>query len=146
YNAASSQISEAQSVRQAQLARETALEGLYYIDAARELMGYPAGPKLPPLEGQESAGKVSEQRSIEFEGRQIQASPQASAETPNYYPGGRVAGRPVPAGWYSEPWWQTALRTGAWTMGSMFLFSALFSGMSGVGYSGEEFAAGSTGD
>lgn len=57
FNAASSQISQAQSVRQAELARESALEGLHYVNAAREIMGLPAGPELPPLEGQRTAGR-----------------------------------------------------------------------------------------
>lgn len=142
FNAASSQISTANTVKQAQLARESALEGLHYVNAAREIMGMPAGPALPPLEGQRSAGSVTEERTIEHEGRTISASPVATEETPNYYPGGRVAGRPVPAGWYSEPWWQSALRTGMWTMGSMMLFSMMFNGMAGVAYNAQAFESG----
>ena len=142
YNAASSQISTANTVKQAQLARESALEGLHYVAAAREIMGMPAGPELPPLEGQRSAGSVTEQRTIEHEGRQISASPVATDQTPNYYPGGKVAGRPVPAGWYSEPWWQSALRTGMWTMGSVLLFSMMFNGMAGVAYAASDFESG----
>ena len=142
YNAASSQISTASTVAQAKLARESALEGMYFVNAAREIMGLPAGPQLPLLEGQKSAGAVTEQRTIEHDGHTITASPVATAETPNYYPGGRVAGRPVPAGWYSEPWWQSALRTGLWTAGSVLMFSALFNGMSGIGYGANEFASG----
>jgi len=142
YNAASSQISTAQTVRQAELARESALEALHYMNAAREIMGMPAGPELPPLEGQRNAGRVTEARTIEQDGRSITASPVATDATPNYYPGGNVAGRPVPAGWYSEPWWASALRTGIWTAGSVFMFSALFSGMAGVGYSAQAFESG----
>ena len=142
YNAASSQISTANTVKQAQLARESALEGLHYVAAAREIMGMPAGPALPPLEGQRSAGSVTEQRTIEHEGRQISASPVPTEQTPNYYPGGKVAGRPVPAGWYSEPWWQSALRTGMWTMGSVLLFSMMFNGMAGVAYAASDFESG----
>ncbi|STZ61347.1 Uncharacterised protein [Mycolicibacterium tokaiense] len=52
-----------------------------------------------------------------------------------------MAGRPVPAGWYSEPWWKPALVAGAWGVGSMLLFSTLFSGMAGTGYE-EGFAQG----
>jgi|GEM_PF-6096061 len=100
YNAASSQISTARTPAQARMARESALEGLHYINAAREIMGLPAGPTLPPLEGQKAAGSVTETRTIEHEGHSVTASPYATPETPNYYPGGRVAGRPVPAGWY----------------------------------------------
>ena len=51
----------------------------------------------------DAAGEVTEERTVDFEGRQVTAAPAPSEKTPNYYPGGRVAGRPVPAGWYSEP-------------------------------------------
>ena len=142
YNAAASQIEQATSVRQAQLAKESAVEGLYYVRAARQAMGMDPGPELETLSGQQSAGTVTEDRRVQFEGRDIEASPAPSARTPNYYPGGRVAGRPVPAGWYSEPWWKTALVAGAWGVGSVLVFDALFSGMDGVGYSGTQFENG----
>lgn len=134
YTAAASQIEQANSVRQAQLAKESAIEGLYYVRAARTAMGMDPGPELEALSGQRSAGAVTEDRRVEFEGREIEASPAPSPRTPNYYPGGTVAGRPVPAGWYSEPWWKPALVAGAWGVGSMLLFSSLFSGMAGTGY------------
>jgi hypothetical protein len=34
----------------------------------------------------------------------------------------------VPAGWYSEPWWRTALVAGAFGVGSFLLFDALSDG------------------
>ncbi|WP_370745905.1 DUF1542 domain-containing protein [Mycolicibacterium brumae] len=132
--AASSQIDQANTVAQAKLAKESALEGLYYVRAARVAMGMDPGPDPEPLAGQRVAGAVTEDRTVEYEGRRIEASPTPSNRTPNYYPGGRVAGRPVPAGWYSEPWWRTALVAGAWGVGSMMLFGALFAGMPGTGY------------
>lgn len=141
-NAAGSQIDQASTVAQARLAKETALEGLYYVRAARTAMGLDPGPPVPELDGQRSAGQVSENRAVDFEGRQVQASPTPSPQTPNYYPGGRVAGRPVPAGWYSEPWWKTALVAGAWGVGSALLFDTLFQGMSGVGYDAAGFEGG----
>ncbi|MBO0678148.1 DUF1542 domain-containing protein [Mycolicibacterium sp. S2-37] len=134
YTAAGSQIEQATSVRQAQLAKESAIEGLYYVRAARTAMGMDPGPELESLSGQRSAGAVTEDRRVQFEGREIEASPSPSQRTPNYYPGGQVAGRPVPAGWYSEPWWKPALVAGAWGIGSVLLFDALFSGMAGTGY------------
>jgi hypothetical protein len=161
YTAASSAIDQATTARQALLAKESALEGLYYVRAARIAMGMDPGPELESLSGQRAAGTVTEDRRVEFEGREIEASPAPSERTPNYYPGGRVAGRPVPAGWYSEPWWKPALVAGAWGVGSVFLFSALFSGMHGTGYEqgfaeghdqgadaggGEEYAADGGGD
>ncbi len=142
FTAASSQIEQATTAKQAMLAKESALEGLYYVRAARTAMGMDPGPELETISGQKSAGAVTEDRRIEFEGRQIEASPVPTSNTPNYYPGGRVAGRPVPAGWYSEPWWKSALRTGAWTMGSVLLFDAMFSGMHGVGYNASAFENG----
>src|SRR4051812_38548738 len=142
YTAASSQIDQATTVKQALLAKESAIEGLYYARAARVAMGMDPGPELESLTGQKTAGTVTEDRRIEFEGRDIEASPGPSQRTPNYYPGGRVAGRPVPAGWYSEPWWKTALVAGAWGVGSVLLFDALFSGMGGIGYDASGFENG----
>lgn len=142
YTAASSQIEQATTAKQAELAKESAIEGLYYVRAARTAMGMDPGPELESLAGQRSAGVVTEDRRVDFEGRQIEASPSPSERTPNYYPGGRVAGRPVPAGWYSEPWWKPALVAGAWGLGSAMLFSAMFSGMSGVGYDAQAFENG----
>ena len=142
YTAASSQIDQATTARQAALAKESATEGLYYVRAARTAMGMDPGPELESLTGQQSAGSVTEDRRIDFEGRQIEASPAPSQRTPNYYPGGRVAGRPVPAGWYSEPWWKTALVAGAWGVGSVLLFDALFDGMHGVDYGAQGFQSG----
>lgn len=142
HNAAGSQIDQARTPVQARLAQQTAVEGLYYIRAARTAMNMDPGPAVPELEGRATAGEVSEDRVVDFEDRRIAASPRPSSETPNYYPGGRVAGRPVPAGWYSEPWWKPALVAGAWGVGSALLFSSLFSGMAGVGYGAEGFEAG----
>ncbi|WP_327152277.1 DUF1542 domain-containing protein [Nocardia sp. NBC_01329] len=142
YIAAGSQVDQASSPVQARLAKQTAVEGLYYIRAARTAMDMDPGPAVPELEGRATAGEVSEDRVIDFENRRIAASPHPSSETPNYYPGGRVAGRPVPAGWYSEPWWKPALVAGAWGIGSALLFTSMFSGMSGVGYGAEGFESG----
>ncbi len=142
YTAASSQIEQATTAKQALLAKESALEGLYYVRAARSAMGMDPGPELETLAGQRSAGTVTEDRRVQVEGREIEASPSPSQRTPNYYPGGRVAGRPVPAGWYSEPWWKPALVAGAWGLGSVLLFDALFSGMGGVGYDSQAFESG----
>jgi hypothetical protein len=142
FTAASSQIEQATTAKQAMLAKESALEGLYYVRAARTAMGMDPGPELESISGQKSAGVVTEDRRVQFEGREIEASPVPSPNTPNYYPGGRVAGRPVPAGWYSEPWWKPALRAGAWGLGSVLLFDAMFSGMHGVGYGASGFESG----
>lgn len=142
FTAAGAQIDQADTPAQARLAKQTALEGLYYVRAARTAMEMDPGPAVPELDGQRSAGSVTEDRTVDFDGRKVEASPEPSSRTPNYYPGGRVAGRPVPAGWYSEPWWKPAMVAGAWGLGSALLFSSLFSGMHGVGYDSAGFENG----
>nr|WP_305083036.1 DUF1542 domain-containing protein [Corynebacterium sp. CCUG 69979] len=144
YNAANSALQRATTVKQALLARESALEGMHYVNAAREILGLAPGPELPELEAQRKAGKVTEHRTIEHEGQSVTASPYASAETPHYYPGGVVAGRPVPAGWYSAAWWGPAMMTGVWAASSMMFYSAMFAGMVGTP-SADQFAAGDFG-
>lgn len=134
YHAAGGQLQRAASVKQYELARETALEGLAYIRAARTAMGIDPGPELPPLAAQRGVGVINQERSVDVQGHQYKASPRAQADTPYYYPGGRVQGRPVPAGWYSEPWWKTALVTGAGVFGGMVLFDLLAGGFADGGH------------
>jgi hypothetical protein len=72
------------------------------------------------------------------QGQHIKAGPQPGRDTPYYYPGGMVEGRPVPSGWYSQPLWKTALVAGAGAVGSMLIFDALFSPSWGdAGYGGD---------
>ncbi len=132
YTAAGSQMDQVQTAEQARLVTKTALEGLYYVRAARTAMGLDPGPELPADREREAAGAVTENRRVNVEGHDYAASPYSGSDTPYYYPGGRVAGRPVPQGWYSEPWWKTALVAGAWGVGSFLLFDAMFSGMGGI--------------
>ncbi|MEV1116889.1 hypothetical protein AB0I91_17600 [Actinosynnema sp. NPDC049800] len=132
FTAAGSQMEQARTVEQCRLVTQTAMEGLYYVRAARVAMDLDPGPELPDLTGQSRAGKVSEERDVTVKGHRYVASPRPGSQTPHYYPGGVVAGRPVPEGWYSEPWWKPALVAGAWGFASMMLFSAMFTGMVGV--------------
>ena len=132
--AATSQVEQAKTVQQYRLAQQTAYEGLYYIGAARKQLGLDPGPELPAIPGQSKAGAVTEARTVEFEGREVEASPVATDRSRYYYPGGNVSGRPVPRGWYSEPWWRPALVAGAWGVGTFMLTSMLFSGMAGNAY------------
>ena len=126
YNAAGGQLQQANSVTQFQLARETALEGLNYARAARVAMGIDPGPDLPPLHSAQGAGQVTREREVDYQGQQYRMGPQPGPDTPYYYPGGRVQGRPVPSGWYSTPVWKTALGAGAGVIGGMLLFDTLF--------------------
>jgi hypothetical protein len=135
FTAAGSQMEQAQTKEQSRQVTQTAMEGLYYVRAARIAMDMDPGPELPDLTGQSRAGQVSEDRDVTVEGHEYMASPKPGSRTPHYYPGGMVAGRPVPQGWYSEPWWKPALVAGAWGIGSFLLFDAMFSGMAGLGMS-----------
>ena len=145
YTAAGSQMDQTRTAAQARGVVETAYEGLYYVRAARSSMGLDPGPELPALPGQQRAGAVTEDREVEVEGHRYGASPDPTGRNTHYYPGGMVAGRPVPRGWYSEPWWKPALVAGAWGLGSALLFSSLFSGMSGMAYA-DGFADGAAAD
>jgi hypothetical protein len=142
YNAAGSQLATAATPRQFELARETALEGLQYIRAARVALGLDPGPDLPPLAAARGAGELTKERSVDVDGHRYAAGPHPGAATPYFYPGGMLGGRAVPRGWYSEPWWRTALIGGAWGLGSILLFDALFD--PGWGDPGYDLA--STGD
>jgi hypothetical protein len=134
YTAASSQIEQARTAEQARLVTQTAMEGLYYVRAARSAMDLDPGPELPDLTGQARAGRVTEDRKVNVQGEDYEVSPNPGSGTPHYYPGGNVAGRPIPQGWYSRPWWKTALVGGAGAVGGLLIADALFSGMSGIGY------------
>jgi hypothetical protein len=126
YNAAGSQLATAATPRQFELARETALEGLQYIRAARQALGLDPGPDLPPSAAARAAGELTKDRAVDVDGHRYAAGPHPGSTTPYFYPGGMLGGRPVPRGWYSEPWWRTALIGGAWGLGSILLFDALF--------------------
>ena len=140
FTAAGGQVDQASSAEQFRQAEITAQEGLYYIRAARVSLGFDPGPLLPELPGQQQAGAVSQAKSVTVAGRRYQASSEPGDETPHYYPGGTVAGRPVPRGWYSDPWWQGALASGAWSASSYLVASSLFYGSAGIGWDADHFA------
>jgi hypothetical protein len=127
YNAAGGQLQSANSVRQFELARESALEGLAYARAARIAMGIDPGPELPALSSARGVGQLTQDREVNVQGQHYRAGPRPGSETPYYYPGGRIQGRPVPSGWYSTPWWKTALGAGAGVLGGVLIADALFS-------------------
>src|SRR3954468_20490555 len=142
YNAARGPLERAATVKRFELARESALEGLTYVRAARVAMGIDPGPELPPLASAQGTGRLTQEREVSVQGHAYKAGPQPGPDTPYYYPGGRVQGRPVPSGWYSTPVWKTALGAGAGVLGGMLIFDALLSpGFGDMGY-GDGFADG----
>ncbi len=121
YTAAGAQLDQARTAPQYRLVTDTALEGLYYVRAARVAMGMDPGPELPGSAERARAGQLDAERRVDVEGRSVTGSPQPSARNNHYYPGGVVAGRPVPAGWYSEPWWKPMLLGGVGAVGGMMV-------------------------
>jgi hypothetical protein len=136
YNAAGSQLESATTARQFELAGQTAIEGLYYARAGRQGLGLDPGPELPLTEAQRRNGMVTSEREVTVQGEHLKAGPQYAQDTPYYYPGGQMRGRQVPAGYYSQPWWRSALSTGVGVLGGMLLFDAMFGGINdfGAGY------------
>ncbi|WP_205327773.1 hypothetical protein [Glycomyces sp. YM15] len=151
YTAAGSQLESARTINQYRLVAETSIEGLLYVRAARTAMGIDPGPEVPSLVGKRRTGALTESVSAEVEGRTYTGSPDPSDENRHYYPGGRVDGRPVPAGWYNTPWWQPALAGAAGVFVGMMVFDAMIApayamgAIEGGDYSGDE-TGGDAGD
>lgn len=99
YNAAGSQLEQASTPHQFGLARETALEGLAYIRAARTALGIDPGPELPTLAAARGVGQLTKEREVDVQGQTFRAGPQPGRETPYYYPVGVIrVDRCPPAG------------------------------------------------
>ncbi|OLZ49921.1 hypothetical protein [Amycolatopsis keratiniphila] len=132
FTGACSLLDLAKTVDEAALVKETAMEGLHYLRAARMAMSLNPGPALPDEAERSRAGAVSEHRRVEVDGECYEASPQPGPGRVHYHPGGDVAGRPVPRGWYSLPWWKSASDSGVWDAETAVLFGALLEGMAGI--------------
>ncbi len=122
--------------------QEAAVAGLHFVRAARIADGADPGAPLPPLAGADTAGAVGATRTVSWGGREVAASPAPSDRTPHYFPGRRVRGRPVPAGWYSERWWSAADTPEGWPDDAAAFFDTLLAGLPGVPYDGDDFERG----
>ena len=131
--AAEGQLAVAYSPMQYGLVTQTAVEGLHHIRTARGALGLDPGPELP---AQGAGGQVT------VGGQTYTASARPDASTTYYYPGGVVNGRSMAGGWYSTPWWKTALVAGAAGVGGMLLADALFDGFHHHGPHGGMFGGG----
>jgi hypothetical protein len=145
--AALSQLSAARTANQFRLVSDTAIEGLHYIRAARIALGMDPGPDLPS----QVAAQLTASQRVTVGDQEYVASPRPGDGTPYYYLGGVVGGRTVPSGWYSQPWWKTALVAGAAGVGGMLLMDTLLGGfhhggpMGGPGGFGDGFGGGGFG-
>ncbi len=145
YTAAGSALSGASTEADYRSARDTALEGLHYARAARTALGIDPGPELPPTSTQEAAGRIHQEQSVDIGGQQVSMRPDYAPNAPYYYPGGIVGGGRVPGGWYSQPFWKTALIGGAAGLGGLLVADALFDAVRGPfwgGYGGGMFGGG----
>jgi hypothetical protein len=104
YNSAGSQISTATTVAQWSAVRRTSLEGLQAAQTAREALGLPKGPELPPID-EPRGEQLTEAQQVTVQGQQFQGYPSYTPGAPYYYGGGGgYAG-----GWYNSPFWETML-------------------------------------
>ncbi|MDQ0600350.1 hypothetical protein QF037_004695 [Streptomyces canus] len=87
-------------------ATAAAVEGLHYVRAARTALRLDPGPVLPGL----GTGAVTARdgRVIVADRTYTVSNRWRDGVTPYYCAGGVVAGRRVPGGWYSAPWWNPA--------------------------------------
>jgi hypothetical protein len=132
YNAAGAQKATAHTAAEYRSVRDTALEGLYFIRAARTAMGFDPGPHLPPTTAQSQAGELRvAQQFVTRGGQTIEGRPQPTSNNRFYYPGGVVGGRRMPGGWYNQPFWKGALLGGAAGFGGSMLLGGLAEAIGG---------------
>ena len=141
YTAAGSQLASATTPGQYRLVTDTALEGLHFVRAARTAMGMDPGPELPSSTDRARAGRAHPRSHRRRRGPDRHRVAEPVGAELALLPGGCVAGRPVAAGWYSEPWWKPMLLGGVGAVGGVLLADALFSGFGG-GFDGGGFGGG----
>jgi hypothetical protein len=104
YTATGSQLSQADTHEEYDVARRTALEGLQAARTARAKLGLDPGPDLPPI-APAYGEQLSAPTEVNVGGKSYQGYPEYTPGAPYYYGGGGgYAG-----GWYSFPFWQTVL-------------------------------------
>jgi hypothetical protein len=108
YTATGSQLAQADSKAKYEVARRTALEGLYAARGAREELGLPLGAELPTLHPSTGDG-LNSPTTIKVQGQDVRGYPDYQPGAPHYYGGGGG----YAAGWYSMPFWETLLLTSA---------------------------------
>jgi hypothetical protein len=104
YTATGSQLSQADTHQEYDVARRTALEGLQAARTARLKLGLDPGPELPaiaPAYGEQ----LSRPQEVNVDGKSYQGYPEYTPGAPYYYGGGGG----YPGGWYSFPFWETVL-------------------------------------
>jgi hypothetical protein len=125
YTATGSQLSQADTHAEFDVARRTALEGLQAARTARKALGIDPGPDLPPI-APAYGEQLSKPQQVQIGDRTVQGYPEYTPGAPYYYGGGGgYAG-----GWYSFPFWET------------LLLGSVLSGGFGGGWGGGGYDAG----
>lgn len=140
YSTASSLLERARSQDQLRTAWLAAVEGLHATRLVRGRLGLDLGPApaLPPGPGPQ----LQHRARVNVDGRDHIGAPSYEPGYSHWFPGGQVGGRPVPGGWYAEPFWPGSLVLGVlsgWALGSL-----MTGGMYGGGF-GEGDATGDAG-
>jgi hypothetical protein len=104
YTATGSQLSQADTHQEYDVARRTALEGLQAARTARLKLGLDPGPELPPI-SPAYGEQLSAPQQVSVAGKSYQGYPEYTPGAPYYYGGGGG----YPGGWYSFPFWETVL-------------------------------------
>ena len=102
YNSAGSLFAEADTEGEIAAARRTAIEGLMATRTARERLGLPLGPELPPLDYAYGQPQLTAPKEISIGDMLVKGFPE-------YRPGARYrygGGGGIPGGWYPTPFWE----------------------------------------
>lgn len=102
YNSAGSLFAQADTEGEVAAARRTAIEGLMATRSARERLGLPLGPDLPPLDYAYGQPQLTAPKEISIGSMLVQGFPE-------YTPGARYrygGGGGIPGGWYPTPFWE----------------------------------------
>ncbi|MDQ3576627.1 MAG: hypothetical protein M3443_03295 [Actinomycetota bacterium] len=102
YNSAGSLFAEADTEGEIAAARRTAIEGLMATRSARERLGLPLGPELPPLDYAYGQPQLTAPKEVSVGDMLVKGFPE-------YRPGARYrygGGGGIPGGWYPTPFWE----------------------------------------
>jgi hypothetical protein len=98
------QLASANSVAGYAAVGRTVVEGLHAARAARNALGLPPGPPLPPVT-QARGDQLERPQEINVQGRTYQGYPSYTPGAPYYFAGGPG----IPGGWYAFPFWEGLL-------------------------------------
>ena len=142
YSTATSLLERARSQDQLRTAWLAAVEGLHATRLVRGRLGLDLGPApaLPPGSGPQ----LQHRARVTVDGRDHVGAPSYEPGHSHWFPGGQIGGRPVPGGWYAEPFWPGSMVLNVlslWTLSSL-MTGGLYG--DGFGY-GEGDATGDAG-